>query len=170
MKRINDRIAFDQQTGEKLTKQEVWKKHDQIVKVVDVHSQKNVKHAKFRTARYQRRIYDRLSLDEAGLLLKLLAYMDWETNLIVGDGVFGEKNKPLKWIQVDKIMHCSKPHRIKLVNALEEKGIIGYMVVKKKRVGIVVNPRYAINGYKPAEALLKSFECNEDVFYDQDEE
>lgn len=135
-----------------------------------MNNRKNTKHVKFRSAKTQRRIYDQLSMDEAGLLLKLLAYMSWETNLVVGDGVLGEKNKPLKWSQIDSILSCSKPYRIKLVKALEEKKVIGYLVIGGKRVGIVINPKFAINGYKPDEALLKTFESDQDIFEDDDEE
>lgn len=170
LKQINSNTAVDTNTGEKLIKREAWVKRNQIVRVIDVNNQKNVKHVKFRTAKEQKRLFDQLSLDESGLLLKLLAYMDWETNSIVGDGVLGEKNKPLKWVEIDKILHCSKRKRIDLVASLEKKKVIGYMVVADKKTSIVVNPKFAINGYKPADSLLKSFESEEDVFNDPDEE
>lgn len=167
---IGGNRAVNKTTGEVFFKEEVWKRNDQVVKLIDVRNQKNVKHVKFRVSREQKRAYDKLSMNEAGLLFKLMPYMCWETNLLVGDGVIGDKNKPLSWAQIDRILDCSKPHRIKLVKVLEEKKMIGYLVIGGKRVGIVINPKYAINGYKPSESLLQAFEMDQDVFEEEGED
>jgi hypothetical protein len=113
-------------------------------------------------------MYDSLELDEAGLLLKLLPYMSWETNLLVGDGKVGVKGAPLRWSDIDKIIKCSKPKRIKIVRALEQKGIIGYQEADGKKIGIVVNPTYAINGKKPAMELLQTFSLSAIVTQDDE--
>jgi hypothetical protein len=165
---INDHLAVDNETGEKLYRKDAWVKQGQIVTIHDVKNNKNVKHAKFRTAREQKRLYNKLSLDEAGFLVKLMPYMAWETNLIIGDGVQGEKDKPLSWAQIDKFLNCSKRHRINIVKSLEEKKVIGYLVIAQKKVGIVINPKYAIHGYKPDESLLQSFNMTEDVEEEED--
>ncbi|TPG93526.1 hypothetical protein EEL32_00270 (plasmid) [Brevibacillus laterosporus] len=163
-------VGYDTETGEKLIKQEIWLRNKQIAKVVDVSNRKNIKHIKFRSSTKQKRIYSQLTSDEASLLFKLMPYMSWETNLIVGDGVLGEKNKPLKWSQVDQLLDYSKRQRIKVVKLLEEKKLIGYYVIGGKRTGIVINPSVAINGYKPDETLCKVFESDHDVGDDAEEE
>ncbi|HJV46633.1 MAG TPA: hypothetical protein VJ824_13040 [Bacillota bacterium] len=166
---INDHVAVDTETGEKVYRKDAWVKQGQIVTIQDVKNNKNVKHAKFRTAREQKRFYKGLSVNEAGFVLKLIPYMSWETNLVVGDGETGEMNKPLTWSQVDELVGCSKPFRIKVVRSLEEKKVIGYLQVAGRRVGIVINPKYVINGYKPDDSLLETFESNKTVFDEEED-
>lgn len=161
-------IYVNKETGETKRKQEILTGLNEKVKVFEVNNQKNVKHTKFRIGREQKRIYRELSLDESGLLFKLMQFMAWETNILVGDGEIGEKNKPLKWAEIDKLVGCSKPHRIKIAKSLYDKGIIGYTDVKGKRTGIVINPKYAINGYKPDPSLYQVFEYIEDVFDEEE--
>ncbi|PPA80666.1 hypothetical protein C4A76_25980 [Brevibacillus laterosporus] len=150
-------MGYDTETGEKVIRQEVWLKNKQIAKVIDVHNRKNTKHAKFQTSRRQKRILPQLLDSELALLCRLLPYMCWETNLVVGDGELGKKNEPLSWAKIDSILPGSKPLRIKVAKSLVKKNVIGYHVVDGKRTGIVINPCYAINGYKPAEYLYKLF-------------
>lgn len=166
---IGNNIYRNEETGETKRKQEVLTSLNEKVKVFEVNNQKNVKHTKFRVGREQKRIYKELNLNESGFLFKLMQYMAWETNILVSDGSISEKNKPLKWYEIDKLIGCSKPLRIKIVKSLYDKGIIGYTNVKGKRTGIVINPKYAITGYKPDPSLYQVFKYEEDVFDEEEE-
>jgi len=121
------------------------------------------KYVKVRTAREQKRLYRSMTSEQKAFLFSLLPYMDWETNILIGDGEDGENGKPLRWCHVQKIAGISKPTRIKLMRVLEEKGVIGYMLIKRAKKGIVVNPRYALNGRVPQESLLAVFDSEKDV-------
>lgn len=169
LRHVDKNKFVDDDTGELLYRQTVLRRENQIVKVFAVDGNKNVKHVKLRTAREQKRTYNKLTLEERGFLFSLLPYLDWETNLIIGDGEIAEKGEPLTWAKIDKVVGISKPTRIKIVRSLEEKRVIGYIVVSGKRVGIVVNPEYALRGRKPKEVLKQVFNCDKDVWDDYDD-
>jgi hypothetical protein len=156
----------DTSTGEKLIPETILRRQTEIVKVFDASKGGRMpKHIKLRSAREQKRLYyNQLDLQERGFLFSLLCLMDWETNLLVGDGENGEKGRPLSWSMIDQIVGVSKPFRIRVVRKLEEHRVIGYMVVGGRRVGIVINPRYALFGRQPDDALLQVFESAEDVW------
>jgi len=167
---IDNSKAVVEETGEILRKQTVYTKQDAIVRTFDPKKMpKNIKHVKLRTAANQKATLSSLGRDEKALLFTLLLYMDWETSIVVGDGSLGKKNTPLKWREVDSVSGMGKTNRVATAKTLEKKRVIGYMVVNGKRVGIVVNPEFAIYGKNPAKALLQVFKCDESVM-DEDEE
>jgi len=165
IKKVGD-YYVDTSTGEKLITQTVLRRETEVVKVFDAaKAGRMFKHIKLRFAREQKRLYySQLNVHERGFLFSLLCLMDWETNLLVGDGENGDKGKPLTWSMIDRIVGVSKPFRIRMARRLEELRIIGYMVVAGKQGGIVINPRYALFGRKPDDALLQVFESETDVW------
>lgn len=153
--KVNNNKMVDIETGEVLHKQTVLRRSNEVVKVFDAsQARKNVKHVKLRTAREQKRTYNKLTLEERGFLFSLLPHMEWESNILIDD----ISNNPLSWAKIDKIVGVSKNTRIKIVRSLEEKKVIGYIVIAGKKRGIVVNPAYAIRGRKPKDALKAVFD------------
>jgi hypothetical protein len=162
--------AVVEETGEVLRKQTVYMRDNEVVRTFDPRKMaKNIKHVKLRTAANQKATLSSLGRDEKALLFTLLLYMDWETSIVVGDGNLGKKNTPLKWKEIDTVSGLGKTNRVATAKALEKKRVIGYMEVNGKRVGIVVNPEFAIYGKNPAKALLQIFNCDESVMDEEDE-
>jgi len=174
---VESRSLTDTDTGEVLVQEVVNRRPDQIIVVMDpknvqvkpkdeIGQRREQKHIKLRSARDQKRVYKSLKTDEKAFLFSLLPYMDWESNILMGDGEDGENKKPLRWPHVEKIAGISKPTRMKIVRELEKKRVIGYMVVGGSKKGIVVNPEYALYGRHPKEALLAVFEADKDIDYE----
>jgi hypothetical protein len=139
--------------------------------VVDPKNQKrNINHVKLRVARKQRRMINSLSIEERGFLFTLLNYLEWETNIVAGDGIIEEKGKPLSLVKIEKLMGISRHFRIKIVESLVQKKVIGFLMVKNKRAAIIVNPEYALKGRKPDDALKKAFDLELDVWEEDGEE
>ncbi|WP_010503307.1 hypothetical protein [Paenibacillus elgii] len=160
---------IDGETGEILEPVLVHKRSNEIVRVFDPgNSKKNIRHVKLRVARKQKRVYDKLTIEERGFLFSMLPYLEWETNIVVGDGVIEEKNKPLNFTKIEKVAGISKPTRIKIVESLVEKKVIGFIEVRRKRAAVVVNPQYALRGVKPDDALRQVFDFELDL--EEDEE
>lgn len=164
----------DDETGETFVNRTVQTRPHEYIQIRDPFaSKRNVKHVKVRTARDQKRAYLRLTLDERGFLFSILPYVAWETNLIVGDGEMFEKNKPLTWANVDHIVGVDRRTRTKLVHSLEDKKVIGYVVVKHEKklvkAGIVINPDFVLRGSKPQQELLRAFNATVSVWEDDEE-
>ena len=174
---VQAREVMDTGTGEVLVQEVINRRPDQVIVVMDpkpktLHNKDEIgqrreqKHIKLRSARDQKRIYKSLAENEKAFIFSLLPYMDWESNILMGDGEDGEKDKPLRWSHVEKIAGISKPTRLKIVKELEVKRIIGYMVVGGSKKGIVVNPEYALYGRHPMDALLAVFQASKDIDYE----
>lgn len=161
--------AVDAETGEILQQHTVYTRSNEIVRVFDQRSKRNTKHVRLRTARKQRRVYDKLTLEEKGFLFSLLPYIEWETNIVVGDGGIEEKGKPLTLTQIDGVAGISKPFRIKLLQQLVDKKVLGFIVVRGKRAAVVVNPEYALRGIRPDDSLKKVFDYELDIDADEEE-
>lgn len=162
---------IDGETGEIMEPVIIHKRSSEIVRVFDPSSsKKNIRHVKLRVARKQKRVYEKLTIEERGFLFSILPYLEWETNIVVGDGVIEEKNKPLNFAQIEKIARISKHFRIKLVNSLVEKKVIGFILVRNRRAAIVVNPQYALRGLRPDDALRNVFDYELDVEGEDDDE
>lgn len=161
--------VIDPETGEVIILETVARRPGEFVGVFEakpkdeVKQKREQKYIKVKTARKQKRIYKSLTSEQKAFLFSLLPYMDWETNLLMGDGEDGEKGKPLRWCHIQKIAGISKNHRIKLMRELDQKGMIGYMLIQGRKKGIVINPRYALNGRVPKEALLAVFQTEKDI-------
>lgn len=174
---VQAREVMDTGTGEVLVQEVINRRPDQIIVVMDpkpktlyskdeIGQRREQKHIKLRSARDQKRIYKSLAENEKAFIFSLLPYMDWESNILMGDGEDGEKDKPLRWVHVERISGISKPTRIKVVKELEAKRIIGYMVVAGSKKGIVINPEYALYGRHPMDALLAVFKASKDIDYE----
>lgn len=154
----------DADTGEVLISQTVYRREGEVIVAFDPkHTTRNIKHVRVRTARQQKRVYDKLTLEERGFLFSLLPYLQWETNIVVGDGEIAEKGVPLAFTYIDAIVGISKPTRIKIVRSLIDKKVLGFLTVSGKKVAIVVNPSYVIRGRKMNDTIKKAFECDVDV-------
>lgn len=163
----------DTETGEITPPLIVYQGSNEVVRVInkDKNEQRpRVKHAKMRDSRDTKRAFQKLSVEERALLSTLMQYLEWETNIVVGDGVtLGKKDVALRFSDIDKVSGMSKPTRIKTVRSLEEKKAIQYMSDGTgKRKAIVVNPLYGYKGYSPKQALRNTFDFDIDV--DEDDE
>ena len=175
---VNRETITDSGTGEVNIQETIIRRPDQIIIVMDqknvnenrqrdeLNSRREQKHIKLRSARDQKRIYKSLRTEAKAFLFSLLPYMDWESNILMGDGEDGEDKKPLRWSHIQRIAGISKPTRLKIVAQLEIKRIIGYMVVGGSKKGIVINPEYALYGRHPMEALLAVFNATKDIDYE----
>jgi hypothetical protein len=126
------------------------------------------KFIKIRTASEQKDLMLSLSRRERAFLYPLLFFMDWETNLLVGDGQIGKKGKPLTWANTDKLTGFDRHTRKLIIASLEERKVIGYIVIGGVKRGIVINPKFALRGKNPQEALKEVFDCDYDVDYEDD--
>lgn len=168
---VESRTSTDPDTGEIIILETIARKFNEVVAVYETKpggkdelaARREQRHIKLRTAREQKRIYMSMTPSQKAFLFSLLPYMDWETNLLIGDGDDGDLGKPLRWIHIERIAGISRNHRIKLMRELEAKRIIGYMVIQGKKLGIVINPEYALRGRIPQEALKAVFEAEIDV-------
>lgn len=177
-KNVLNREEIVNEDGEILIQETVLRRPDQALIVMDpknvqtdrqrdeLQARREQKHIKLRSARDQKRIYKSLKTEEKAFLFSLLPYMDWESNILMGDGEDGEDKKPLRWSHIQKIAGISKPTRLKIVSELEKKRIVGYMVVAGAKKGIVINPEYALYGRHPMEALLAVFNATKDIDYE----
>lgn len=113
---------FDTSTGERLVPETILRRQTEVVKVFEAaKGGRMCKHIKLRSAREQKRLYyNQLDLQERGFLFSLICLMDWETNVLVGDGENGEKGRPLSWTMIDRIVGVSKPFRIRVVRRLSK--------------------------------------------------
>jgi hypothetical protein len=155
---------IDSDTGEVLIPQTVYRRADEVVVAFNPkQSNRNIKHVRVRTARKQNRVYDKLTLNECGFLFKVLPYLEWESNILAGDGEIAPKGKPLNYTQIDAIVGISKHLRIDIVKSLTEKKVFGFMMIRGKRVALVLNPEYVLRGRKPDGALKQAFDYEEDL-------
>lgn len=150
----------DAETGEVLISQTVYRRANEVVVAFNPReTNRNIKHVRVRTARKQKRVYDKLSLDERGFIFSVLPYLEWETNIVAGDGEFAPLGKPLNFVQIDALVGVSKPKRIELIRSLVEKRVLGFLMVGGKRVALVLNPEYALRGRRPDDTLKQAFGC-----------
>nr|WP_285854479.1 hypothetical protein [Paenibacillus elgii] len=153
-----------------MEKIEILKRKGQFFRLFDQENiKRNTKHIKLRAARRQKRLYEQLTLEEKGFLFSLLPYLEWETNILVGDGTVEEKNKPLNFARIDEIIGVSAKFRRKIIQSLVDKKVLGFITVRNKRAAIVVNPDYALRGVKPDDALKQVFDFEMDLD-EEDEE
>jgi hypothetical protein len=159
----------DEHTGEILNPVVVYTNSNEIVRVIDNTQRRHqIKHVKYRQSREAKRLMQKLSPEERGLLATLMQYTDWKLNMVVGDGEVGKKDVPLRFCDIDKISGMSKATRVKVVKSLEQKRAIGYYNVGGKRSAIVVNPAFGYKGTRPPEGLRNVFNCDIDIDEDDD--
>lgn len=121
-------------------------------------TEKRTKHFKSRNSIEAKKRILALSIMERAFLFTVEPYMDWESNILIGDGVTaGRKKQPLLWKEIDKITGMDIRARRKAVQGLIEKNVIGFILTEEKKKGIIINPDYALHGRKPTEALINAF-------------
>lgn len=160
---MDDR-RIDPETGEILQKVEVFKRADQIVRAFNPReSKRNYNHVRTRAGREQKRALKKLSNDERGFVYAILPYLEWETNMVIGDGELGEEGKPLTFAQIERLLGVSRPTRQKMVKSLQAKKVIALLQVDGKSTAIFLNPLYAFKGPKPNDSIKAAFESQVDV-------
>ncbi len=142
----------------------IERKPSEVIHVFNPYEVKNkTKHVKLQNNLNQKEEIMKLSRDEKVLVFCLSYYLDWETNIIVGDDVIGKKNIPLKGTDIDKISGLERRSRGRAIKGLIEKGILAYIETADKRKAYVMNPDWVLNGRNPQEALLNTFKSENDV-------
>ncbi len=126
------------------------------------------KHVKLQNNLAQKEKMMKLTPDEKVLVFCLSYYLDWETNIVVGDGEIGEKGVPLKASDIDKICGLERHRRRKAMLGLIEKNIIAYAMTEHRRKAYIMNPYWALNGRNPQESLLNTFASQTDVDDEQE--
>lgn len=111
----------------------------------------------------------RLSDTEYRLFTMLCLFVGWESNIVMGDGVYaGEKNEPLTWPDVDALLNMDRRTRYKIQKKLEDGRYIGYLKVDGKCRGIVIHPDFVQFGRKISKDCLAVFETTKTVERDTD--
>jgi len=121
------------------------------------------KHIKLQNNLAQKESVQKLNRDEKVLVFCLSYYLDWETNIIVGDDTVGMKGVPLRAGDIDKISGLDRKRRGKAVKGLADKNILAYIITEDRRKAYVMNPEWALNGRNPQDALVKTFQSKNDV-------
>lgn len=145
------RQFIDQETGEVFYEEQILRRPDEIVKVFRP-AGRSAKFVKIKASQKAKRRFRKLSLVEAGFLLKIAPYACEGTNLLQGDNERGQKGTPLTVKDLARIADCSYPTARKIVKAF-----IGLHVLRRTdlegRSALAINPLYSLNG-KSAEAWL----------------
>lgn len=152
LNRLSNGMLVDED-GEILEEVTLYKKSNQIVKTFEPSNiKRNTKFFKLRDSRDARRAMNKLTLEESGLLTKLLQYIEWDTNRVLGDGdIVGEKDKPLKMYEIDKLCGIAKSTRVRIIDSLLDKKVIAYdpETITNRTKTIIINPLYGYKGAKP---------------------
>jgi len=156
---INSERVIDENTGEVTYRDTIERRPQELINVWDPRRKiQQTKHIKRRSSIEARKLIVGLSLYERAFLFAVEPYLQWETNVLLGDGVtVGKKDRPLLWKDIDKLTGMDKRTRQKTVKALTGKNLIGYFESEHKRKGIVINPILMLNGRSPSQGLLNTF-------------
>lgn len=142
----------------------IERKPSEIIQVFNPHDVKNkTKHIKLQNNLNQKEGIMQLSRDEKVLVFCLSYYLDWETNIVVGDEVVGTKGFPLRAGDIDKITGLDRKRRGKAIQGLIDKNILAYIDTAGRRKAYVMNPDWALNGRNPQEALVNTFRSKNEV-------
>ncbi|CAI8877795.1 RepL domain-containing protein [Brevibacillus sp. IT-7CA2] len=145
------RQYVDSTTGEIYYTEEVLRRSDEIVKVFRPVGRSS-KFVKIKASQKAKRRLRKLSLAEAGFLLKIAPYASEGTNLLQGDNERGQKGTPLTVKDLSRIADCSYPTARKIVKTFIELHIMRRTDLEG-RSALAINPLYSLNG-KTAEAWL----------------
>ncbi|WP_429845326.1 hypothetical protein [Brevibacillus sp. FIR094] len=110
------------------------------------------KFVKIKASQKAKRRLRKLSLAEAGFLLKIAPYASEGTNLLQGDNERGQKGTPLTVKDLARIADCSYPTARRIVKAFVELHVMRRTELVG-RSALAINPLYSLNG-KTAEAWL----------------
>lgn len=160
---IKEEKIVDPNTGEVKYLDTIERKPQEVISVFDPYKKaQRRKHVKRNSSIEIRKLCLLLNNDCKAFLFAVQPYLQWETNLLVGDGVTaGKKDQPLIWKDIDRLTGMDKRTRQKVIKQLSDENLIAYLESNHKRKGIVINPSLMLNGRIPAEALLNAFSTNE---------
>ncbi|MDH6351910.1 hypothetical protein [Brevibacillus sp. 1238] len=145
------RQFVDPNTGEVFFEEQILRRSDEIVKVFRP-AGRSAKFVKIKASQKAKRRLRKLSLAEAGFLLKIAPYASEGTNLLLGDNERGQKGTPLTVKDLARIADCSYPTARKVVKTLIELHVLRRTDLDG-RAALAINPLYSLNG-KTAEAWL----------------
>lgn len=145
------RQFVDTGTGEVFYEEQIIRRPDEIVKVFRP-TGRSSKFIKIKASQKAKRRLRKLSLAEAGFLLKIAPYAIEGTNLLQGDNERGKKGKPLTVKDLARIADCSYSQARRIVKALIEQRVLRRAEIDG-RTAIAINPLYSLNG-KAAETYL----------------
>jgi len=169
---INSERKINQETGEITYLDTIERKPQELINVWDPNKKiQRTKHIKRRSSIDARKLLLTLSPNERAFLFSVEPYLQWETNVLMGDGVTaGKKDQPLLWKDIDKLTGMERHVRKATVKLLEERNLIGYLESEHKRKGIVINPDLMLNGRLPSDSLRNVFFSNHDLDADDKKE
>lgn len=174
MKKLNvvkSERVINPETGEVRFRDTIERNPQELINVWNPHQKESrMKHFKSRNSIEVKKMIISLSPLERAFLFTVEPYLDWETNILVGDGqTAGKKKDPLLWKDIDKILGFDQRTRRKVVEELIKKNILAYLEGNHRK-GIVINPDYALNGRSPAKALVNAFNSSSKLDEEIDEE
>ncbi|WP_411502950.1 hypothetical protein [Brevibacillus centrosporus] len=142
-------------TGEVFYEEQILRRPDEIVKVFRPVG-RSVKFVKIKASQKAKRRLRKLSLAEAGFLLKIAPYAGEGTNLLVGDNERGKKGTPLTVKDLARIADCSYQQARKIVKVFIEQRVLRRTKMEG-RTALAINPLYSLNGKSAETALLQLF-------------
>jgi len=162
----------NQETGEITYLDTIERRPQELINVWDPRRKiQRTKHIKRRSSIEARKLMLELTLNERAFLFAVEPYLQWETNVLIGDGVTaGKKDQPLLWKDIDKLTRMERHTRKATVELLVEKNLVGYLESQHKRKGIVINPDLMLNGRLPSESLRNVFFSSHDLDADDKKE
>ncbi|MGZ0050160.1 hypothetical protein [Brevibacillus gelatini] len=149
------RQYVDSVTGEIYYTEEVLRRSDEIVKVFRPLGRSS-KFVKIKASQKAKRRLRKLSLAEAGFLLKITPYASEGTNLLEGDNERGQKGIPLTVKDLARVADCSYPQARKIVKSFIEQRILR-RVETDGRTALAINPLFSLNGKAAETSLLQLF-------------
>ncbi|QRG68582.1 hypothetical protein [Brevibacillus choshinensis] len=149
------RQFVDTGTGEVFYEEQILRRPDEIVKVFRP-AGRSVKFVKIKASQKAKRRLRKLSLAEAGFLLKIAPYASEGTNLLEGDNERGQKGIPLTVKELARIANCSYLTARKIVNTFIELHVLRRTDMEG-RSALAINPLYSLNGKSAEAALLQLF-------------
>lgn len=149
------RQFVDTGTGEVFYEEQILRRPDEIVKVFRP-AGRSVKFVKIKASQKAKRRLRKLSLAEAGFLLKISPYASERTNLLEGDNERGQKGIPLSVKDLARIADCSYPQARKIVKSFVEQRILRRGDIDG-RTALAINHLYSLNGKAAETSLLQLF-------------
>lgn len=146
------RQFVDPDSGEIFYEEQILRRPNEIVKVFRP-AGRSAKFVKIKASQKAKRRLRKLSLAEAGFLLKIIPYASEGTNLLKGDNERGQKGIPLTVKDLARVADCSYPQARRIVKSLIEQRILR-RVETDSRTGLAINPLFSLNG-KAAETSLQ---------------
>lgn len=149
------RQFIDPDTGEVFYEEHIIRRTDEIVKVFRPVGRSS-KFVKIKASQKAKRRLRKLSLAEAGFLLKISPYASEGTNLLHGDNERGQKGMPLTVKNLARIADCSYAQARKIVKVFVEQRILR-RIKTDSRAALAINPLYSLNGKAADASLLQLF-------------